>query len=351
MLNLLNKIQDLNCFLKNKIILFLLLTISILFVAQGDYFAWILTILTTYHIMANNAVQIIGMFVASNDKKDKLKIWLLLSVIFVLTVLISWLFFDKQLHFSLLNSIQYNENLSILLIFLPIILYFFTKKNIPISATFLIIPIFSNNNTLQSMVVKTLISYFLSFTISFIFWYFLYIKYKNFIDIEKNNNKNRWIIIEYLSTAMLLGIWLVTSTCTFTIFLPRVFTIKYLILFIIVGIFSILVILYNDNTTIKKIIGNKSDINYKSGAIFNILFAMIMLSVQYISKIPITSTWVFLGVLAGRELAIAVSKKNNNSLNIIQSLKNDLSDLYSAILGIIFSLVFVKILLFAINVI
>lgn len=351
MLNLLNKIQDLNCFLKNKIILFLLLTILILFVAQGDYFAWILTILTTYHIMANNAVQIIGMFVASNDKKDKLKIWLLLSFIFVLTVLISWLFFDKQLHFSLLNSIQYNENLSILLIFLPIILYFFTKKNIPISATFLIIPIFSNNNTLQSMVVKTLISYFLSFTISFIFWYFLYIKYKNFIDIEKNNNKNRWIIIEYLSTAMLLGIWLVTSTCTFTIFLPRVFTIKYLILFIIVGIFSILVILYNDNTTIKKIIGNKSDINYKSGAIFNILFAMIMLSVQYISKIPITSTWVFLGVLAGRELAIAGSKKNNNSLNIIQSLKNDLSDLYSAILGIIFSLVFVKILLFAISVI
>ena len=329
-------------FNKNIIILFVLSLIVLLFAGQ-NYFGWLLVIFTTYTIMANNCAQTIGMFIASNKGKSKYRIIYFLSGIFIITLLISWLFFNKQLDFYLLNNIPYS-NLNPLLIFLPIVLFFLTKYKIPVSATFLIIPIFANKNTIHSMITKTSVSYFISFLISLIMWRFIYTKYKHYIEVKKEKNISKtWFVLEFLSTGIVWSVWIILSACNFVVFLPRVFELKELILVIFIGVVSIYLILLDNGGKIQEIVDEKSDINIKSSVIFNFLFSFTMLFIQYVSKIPITSTWMFLGILAGRELAITVSKTGVFGSSYYRKCFIKIwSDLKLAVFGIVVSLFFVS---------
>lgn len=294
-------------FNKNIVFLFILSLMVLLFAGQ-NCFGWLLVVFTTYTIMANNCAQTIGMFIASNKGKSKFRIICFLSGIFITTLLVSWLFCDRRLDFYLLHDIPYN-NLNVLLFLIPVLLFFLTKYKIPVSATFLIIPIFANRNTIHSMITKTSVSYFVSFLISLFVWEFIYTKRKYLIDVKNEKDINKiWFFLQFISTGIVWSVWLVLSSCNFVVFLPRVFELKELILIMFVGIVSICLILLDNGGKIQEIVNEKSDINIKSSVVFNFLFSFVMLFIQCVSKIPITSTWMFLGILAGRELAITVSK-------------------------------------------
>lgn len=327
---------------KNIVVLFILSLIVSLFAGQ-NYFGWLLVVFTTYTIMANNCAQTIGMFIASNKSKSKFRIIYFLSGIFIITLLISWLFCNKQLDFYLLHDIPYNS-LNPLLVFLPIVLFFLTKYKIPVSATFLIIPIFANKNTVHSMITKTSVSYFISFLISLIVWRFIYTKYKYLIEVKKEKDINKiWFLLQFMSTGIVWSVWIILSACNFIVFLPRVFELKELILVIFIGVVSIYLILLDNGGKIQEIVDEKSDINIKSSVIFNFLFSFTMLFIQYVSKIPITSTWMFLGILAGRELAITVSKTGVFGSSYYRKCFIKIwSDLKLAVFGIVVSLFFVS---------
>lgn len=333
-----------NIFGSKRYIILLILAVVICFIAGQNYFGWLLSIFTTYAIMANNCAQTIGMFIATNKNKSKERAIYFLVPVFIITILISWLFYDRQLDFFLLDRITYSDDLSLLLIFLPILLFLLTKYKIPVSATFLIIPIFANKSTIQSMISKTSVSYFVSFVISLIIWRTIYIKYKHWIEVKNEGGVGKiWFILQFISTGIVWAVWIVLSTCNFVVFLPRIFGLKELLLFMSVGVVSTCLILFDNGGEIQEIVDEKSDINIKSSVVFNFLFAFVMLFIQYVSKIPITSTWMFLGILAGREFAITVSRDGIfGSSYYRKCFVKVWSDLRSAIFGIVVSLAFVE---------
>ena len=350
---ILNNIKNRNINFKKDIAL-LIMILSILIFARNNIFSWLIVAFTSYNIIFNNSIQTIGLFIASNGDKKIVPNLLFFGSIFILSILIPWFLTSGEVHYHLLDSIFYKENhINVLFIFLPILLYFFTKKRIPVSATFLVIPLFANKSTIESMINKTSVSYFLSLVISLMVYNFLYTKYKDLISNDKENTSKTWIIAEYVSTGILWFSWLSISLCNFVVFLPREFSLLDIILLSIIGLSTIYYILITRGGEIQKIITQKSDVkNIKTAVIFNTLFAFMLLFIQHINNVPITSTWMFLGVLAGREIAISI---NTFSIRGALKYKNCLlkiwRDLFSAILGIVFSLVFVYIFNYIINLI
>ena len=329
-------------FNKKNLALFLLL-LAIFLLGNGNIFAWIITSLVTYNVVFNNSIQTIGLFIASNKNKGIFYNLLFFSSIFVFTVLLSWFLTDREVHYHLLDTINYSR-IGLQFLLLPILLSFLTKKQVPLSATFLIIPLFADSSTISSMVNKTTVSYFLSLIGSLIIYKFLYTKYKNLLVDEKSDTGKIWIVAEYVSTGILWFSWLTVSLCNFVIFLPRKFDIIDLILFSIVGIITLYCILISNGGEIQKIIDQKSDVkNIKTTVIFNSLFAFALLFIQHMDNIPITSTWMFLGILAGRELAISVTTKRLAGEKYRLCLAKIWKDLRLAIIGIVLSLLFVRI--------
>ena len=292
-----------------KNIALLLMFLFVVILGRDNLLSWIVVALTTYNIIFNNSIQTIGLFISSNKENNILHTLLFFGSIFVFSVVLSWFLTSGGVHYHLLDTIDYKENhINILFIFLPLMLYFFTKKRIPVSATFLVIPLFANKDTIENMINKTSVSYLLSFIVSLMVYNFLYKKYKDIISNEKENTSTTWIVAEYISTGVLWFSWLTISLCNFVVFLPRNFYFKDILLLSLIGIITIYCILISRGGEMQKIITQKSDVkNIKTTVIFNTLFSFMLLFIQHINTIPVTSTWMFLGILAGREIAISIN--------------------------------------------
>lgn len=328
-------------FNKKSIALALLVLSTVLL--GGNYrFEWLIVALVTYNVIFNNAIQTIGLFIASNKNRKPFFSVLFFGTIALLCMLISWYVSKGEVHYHLLDNISYRDEIGLQFLLLPILLAYLTKKQMPVSATFLIIPLFATKDTIATMINKTTVSYFLSLLVSFIIYNFLYRKYRSFL-ASKDESKI-WIFAEYISTGVLWFGWLCISLCNFVVFVPRQFTIKDIILLTIIIVITIYCIIISKGGKIQKIIDQKSDVkNIKTTVIFNSLFSFMLLSIQIVNNIPMASTWMFLGILAGREIAITMNERNIVALRYKSCMMKVWKDLRLAIIGIVLSLLFVRI--------
>lgn len=326
----------------------LLISVFILgnLVHLGIFFSWFMLAVSSYTVVANNYIQTIGSFIVNNKQKFWSN-WFFVSVNFTIATLISWFIFNGSLDYSFLKNVEYQKDLNIIIIFIPLLLNIFTKYGIPVSATFLIIPLFGSNSTVHIMLTKTVTSYFLAFMVAFFVWRTIYKYFKNFIKYEKDDLNFFWNFMEYITTALVWIAWNILNICVFVVFVDRDFSIYELLAVNIIVIFVIYIIMVNSGGQIEKIIRDKKDnANKKTTAIFNLLFAIILLSLEFFSNVPLTTTWVFLGLLAGRELALSYVEKGifadkKSKISLVKIIK----DLNKAIIGIVFSLIFVKFIL------
>ena len=207
----------------------------------------------------------------------------------------------------------------------------------------MILSIFSSENMISFMLLKTFSGYALGFTLSFFLWNFLY-KHFNQVLTKKDISlkETEWKFLQWASTGLLWVIWLTQNTVNIVVYVPRLFTLREIILFILLGIVMIGFIFYNKGGPIQEMVKQKSDMkNARSATMINLCFAFVILSMSLYNSIPMATTWIFIGILAGREIAVAkyntnveISNKYKNAYNLI------IQDLLSAGFGITVSLIF-----------
>ena len=88
---------------------------------------------------------------------------------------------------------------------------------------------------------------------------------------------------------------------------------------------------------IQKIVQSKvNTVDVRAATIVDLFYGVILFVFKEMSNVPMSTTWVFLGLLAGRELAIAyVAHLRERN----EALKDVLSDAGRAFLGLIISIV------------
>ena len=152
-----------------------------------------------------------------------------------------------------------------------------------------------------------------------------------------------WIVAKWLSTAFLWSAWLMQDGAVLFIYLPRELNFWQMALSLSIFAGLLYYICYKRGGEIQNIVKLKTNTqDPRSATIIDCVYACILLFFQHINNIPMSTTWVFLGVLAGREIALY------NRLRFITEkkvYKHLIKDLTKAIVGLVVSIAVVQVLL------
>jgi phosphate/sulfate permease len=100
---------------------------------------------------------------------------------------------------------------------------------------------------------------------------------------------------------------------------------------------------YLKGDKIQEIVTEKSNVtDVRAATIVDLVYAVILFYFKMYSKVPMSTTWVFIGLLAGRELAIAFGKhgkaKRKNAW-LVRAFRLARKDIFKALIGLIVSLI------------
>ena len=271
--------------------------------------------LAAYSVVANDSVQTLGTFIASNSEKFK---WYILaaaaSLVLCFTLLNGWYFNDGDISYGRLNKIPFQE-IKWYHAAAPGFLLLLTRFGIPVSTTFLVLSAFASTVVLEKVLIKSVIGYALAAVIAYILWIVIsrYINEK--VDVVKN--PERWRVFQWLTTGFLWYTWLSHDMANIAVFLPR--DLPFTMLLGIMGLLTFLLfyIFYEKGGRIQAIVLEKRGTRFiRSATIIDGVYAFILLYFKYYNDIPMSTTWVFVGLLCGRELAIA-SVSNDYKLGYV----------------------------------
>ena len=334
-----------NYLTKTNAILLLLLSLFILTIGNGSTFLWISFTLAMFSSIGNDSIQTLGTFLTSNSKIPWWKLGIYIGGIFVIVITAGWLFSNGEIHFSRLDLIPHENgsNVTVLRFAAPLTLIFLTIFGIPVSTTFLILSAFASLETVQLMLAKTFLGYIIAFPLACIVWFLIYKFFCTYFTKELTPaSEKRWRIFQWCSTGSLWVTWLMQNTSNVAVFLPRVLSVKELILVLTIGLFAIFFILYNGGGPIQQIVNEKQDVvRVKSATFIDLCFAIILFVFTKMNSTPMGTTWVFLGLLGGREFAISyfnacTGEKSYKNAGLLIS-----KDIVLGSIGILISLIFV----------
>jgi phosphate/sulfate permease len=91
--------------------------------------------------------------------------------------------------------------------------------------------------------------------------------------------------------------------------------------FFVVSIFF----LFRENGgSIQQVVVNKTGIKYvRSATLIDFVYAIILLFFKEWNSIPMSTTWVFIGLLSGREMAIALSTQYRDLKSVFPIVRQD----------------------------
>ena len=193
----------------------------------------------------------------------------------------------------------------------PGILLLLTRIGVPVSTTFLVLSTFASTVVLEKMLVKSVLGYTIAAVAAYICWIAIskYINEK-FDEITVQWKIGFWRNAVWVTSAFLWSIWLMHDVANIAVYLPRQLDISLLVIVLIYFSILLFYIFYIQGGAIQKVVLDKTGTRYaRSATIINIIYALVLYYFKELNDLPISTTWVFVGLLCGRELAIATMNK------------------------------------------
>ena len=300
-------------------------------------------LLSLYACVSNDAIQTLGTFLNTTKNRPVWQIWLYVSAVMVITFVAGWIINDGDMAFGRLDRVPHAQVFYWWHVLPPVVLLYLTKKGVPVATAFLIISVFSAPKVIGLMVAKSFVGYILALISSLILYFIIARKVeKIFLYMKNKPISTPWIVAKWLSTAFLWSAWLLQDGAVLFVYLPRQLSLWQMIssLSIFAGLLYILC--YNRGGEIQNIVKLKTNTqDPRSATIIDCVYACILIYFQTVNNIPMSTTWVFLGVLAGREIALY------NRLRFITEkkvYKHLIKDITKAIIGLFVSIVVVFVL-------
>lgn len=312
---------------------------------MGQAAMWIGFLFAAYATVANDSIQSLGTFIESNRHRKWWILWLFIGTIFLVTVTFSWVQYDGDVTYQrLLNaqgetSYPHPESFSFFQIIAPLILLVLTRLRMPVSTTFLMLSVFSANTSgITSIVWKSMSGYVLAFGLSFLIWYLGYNLIKRHFSSRKANPS--WTVIQWIVSGLLWSVWVMQDGANVAVFLPRKLDTLHFVIFASTIFLGLGVLLYLKGDKIQKIVTEKVRISdVRAATLIDFSYAVLLIYKLFISPIPMSTTWVFLGVIGGREIAVHLSRTKSGHHHKTKALKVIGKDLLSALIGLAISVI------------
>lgn len=274
--------------------------------------------LAAYSVIGNDSVQTLGTFIASNYKIfEWYWLWLAASAVLALTLIYGWTVYDGDISQGRLKKIPYIR-IEWYHALAPLILVVLTRVGIPVSTTFLVLSAFASTVVLEKMLVKSIMGYGVASITAYVLWLGISCIINEKYDKVKKERRAFWRTLQWISTGFLWFSWLSHDMANIAVFLPRQLSPEML-----AGVITLLclwlgVIFYTHGGKIQKIVLEKSGTRFmRSATIIDCIYALILIYFKQMNSIPMSTTWVFVGLLTGRELAIANTYREKYHLGYV----------------------------------
>lgn len=299
---------------------------------------WVGFLFAAYAAVANDSIQTLGTFIASNQNKKWWILWIFIGGIFLATVGYSWLNFNGDVSHGRLMAKGFDvapTNFHFLQIAAPIFLLILTRLRMPVSTTFILLTSFAAAPAaIGKVLAKSMSGYILAFFLGFfVFLSISKLAKKYFVGEAKFG----WTIAQWITSGTLWSVWLMQDAANIAVYLPRNMHFYEFLGFAMVVFVGLGMLLYYKGGRIQKIVTEKSVItDVRFATIVDFIYCIILFYFKLHSKVPMSTTWVFIGLLAGREVAMAIRKTGSRSIS--HSFMLMFKDFSFAMIGLIISI-------------
>ena len=316
--------------------------------------------LAAYAIVANDSIQTLGTFLSSNSQRPWWVLWIWISGIMVLTITVGWLTNGGDPAFGRLAASgkdvphppDYGGLFTWLFILPPLTLVILTRFGIPVSTSLLVLTAFKGLvaqqqgkdataavDLFKTMMEKSLVGYALAFVVGLVVFFIVISIVERKVLKEKESADGRkelhpgWTVFQWCSTGFLWSMWLVQDLANIFVYLPRELTWWGLGLSLLGMVLMQGFILREKGGRIQHVVLAKTNtLDVRSATFIDLFYGLVLLffKVDYIPKLfkamdmavpwpekmPMSTTWVFLGLLAGREVGLALRLRHRSKAKV-----------------------------------
>ncbi len=297
--------------------------------------------LGAYSIIGNDAIQTLGTFLSSNAHRPWWVLWLFAGGIITMVLVYGWMAHGGDVSYGRLEAIAVPDHFSWIYCVPPFVLLLLTRWGIPVSTTFLTLTIFAPS-VLGEMLIKSLLGYATAFVAAIVVYRLVTRGLEAHFARTEGPTSSWWVAAQWCSTGFLWSQWLIQDLANIYVFLPRDpasrtpdLALGWFMLSV-VGILALLaVIFYNHGGAIQKVVLSKTNTtDIRSATFVDLIYGIVLYIFKEISKVPMSTTWVFVGLLAGREIAIAWNRRHRSRRGVSRLV---ISDFTKALAGLLVS--------------
>ncbi|TXB62562.1 hypothetical protein [Phaeodactylibacter luteus] len=308
-------------------------------------FMWLGFILAGYSVVGNDSIQTLGTFLSSNEERSWYVLWLFAGGILTATLVYGWATHGGDVSYGRLDKYPLPQPFAWYYLLPPLVLMTLTRTGIPVSTSFLILTFFNEKN-LVDMTTKSLLGYVVAFGAAILIYMAITKTVeKRFIESEVSpRDRKIWVPLQWISTGFLWSQWLIQDFANIYVYLPRGTSQSTLIVSLLILLILLAYIFYSKGGAIQKIVKAKTNtIDIRSATIIDATYGIILYFFKELSNIPMSTTWVFIGLLAGREIALRYQLDKKFSGPVFRMV---LADLAKVAFGLVVSIVLVFIIKF-----
>jgi phosphate/sulfate permease len=215
-----------------------------------------------------------------------------------------------------------------------------TQFGLPVSTTFMILSVFSTSQVIEKMVLKSVIGYSVAFAFAFIVYLIISKKFESKSSLDKANvkkQKNFWLVAQWFSTGFLWSQWLIQDFANIYVYLPRQLDLTYLLGSLVFILVLLAFVFQRRGGKIQEVVIQKTNsANIRSATLIDFTYGIVLYFFTVVNPIPMSTTWTFVGILAGREYAINILL-NKHLINATH--KKIFKDLYKVNIGLAISVI------------
>ena len=304
---------------------------------------WLAFFFAGYSAIANDSIQTIGTFISSNIRRVRwYYLWLFMGLIFVSTVVYSWWMYDGDISYQRLHNKGLDEaptEFTFLQLFAPLVLLLLTRMRMPVSTSVLLLSVFTTKaSTLGKIMAKSFFGYLVAFLVGLLIWYAI-----TWLMLRRKPPKRAaawWYALQWTTSGILWSVWIMQDMANFAVVMPRSLSIFELVIVSGYIFFGLGILFYLRGDKIQRVVEEKTSVtDVRVATVIDISYALILYYLKEISKIPISTTWVFIGLLGGREigLSLAIHKKRVRRRRFNYALRLIAKDVLYAGIGLLIS--------------
>ncbi len=320
-------------------------------------------LLASYAVIGNDALQTLGPFLAANRGRVP-RFWqaLFLAAVLVAVLLLGWLLGEGDPAWGRLESFALPERFGWPDLIPALAVLALTKWGAPVSTSFLVLTAFSPAN-LPALLLHSLLGYAIALVLGMAIYALVPAAIVVLAAIVNPGNSSGlgqtstagpapaaeqadpghemagqrfWLVMQWVATGWLWSQWLIQDLANLYIYLPRRITGPELAASLAVLCLGVCLLTAEGGGPIQRLFSSKSGSeDPRATALVSALYGLILFSLGRWSSLPLSTTWVFLGLLAGRELALAWQGRRCGETPLAVSLG---TDLFKAGLGLAVSL-------------